>query len=115
MTTNTAGTKTVTENEILHKLILAFVPKTWEPVSADDFRSILTLGLLLALQDKDPLVSYKWMQENRLSLLSIPGFKCKIYENICMLIDRGEGLGLTNGQIRMTELLKQKLKPLEGK
>lgn len=133
----------ITENDILCQLIRAFNPtgtsvttveggqgaRTGNAIIAmENFRPIITLGLLLALLDKrDPLLSHQWMQKNRLSFLSIPGFKCNVYEDLNMLIDIGKkqqqqqgqeeenNVGFTRGQIRMMELLQQKLKPLEGK
>ena len=54
------------------------------------------------------------MKENRLSFLSIPGFKCEVYENMNTFLSKGKAVGFTDGELRMIELLRNKLEPLKG-
>jgi hypothetical protein len=60
------------------------------------------------------MVALNWMKGNRLSFFSIPGFKSEIYEDMTKLCREGERFGYTKHDIRMFELLLEKLEPLEG-
>jgi hypothetical protein len=74
----------------------------------------ITLAMLFAIVDRDPMVPYKWMKENRLSLLSIPGAKAESCDDVRMLRSKGTKLGLTEKDARMLEILGKLIKPLEG-
>jgi len=75
----------------------------------------LNLALFLVIADVDIMVGYQWLKQNRLSFLSIPGFKCKIYETMKLLSEKEDGfLGLSSREIRMLDLLATKLVPLKG-
>jgi hypothetical protein len=80
----------------------------------DHIRPIVTLGMFFGILDEDPMVAYNWMKTNRLSFLSIPGFKCQIYEDITLLYEKGKALGYTDNDIRMFKVLAEKLEPLKG-
>jgi len=101
------------ENEVL-RLLIEEVELLLDD-TANQFNSIFNLALFLCLADHDPFVGYNWLKDNRLSFLSIPGFKCKIYENIKSLVTDGKSLGISEGKLRMFELLRDKLECLEGK
>lgn len=105
----------INTNEILKDLILPFQLHKSDESAIVHLMPTVSLGLFLGLVDKDPLEVFKWMQGNRLCFLSIPGLKCNIYEDLDLLIRDGKHFGFTTGQIRMMELLQEKLKPLEGK
>eukprot|EP00546_Thalassionema_frauenfeldii_P013911 CAMPEP_0178927602 /NCGR_PEP_ID=MMETSP0786-20121207/19301_1 /TAXON_ID=186022 /ORGANISM="Thalassionema frauenfeldii, Strain CCMP 1798" /LENGTH=170 /DNA_ID=CAMNT_0020603097 /DNA_START=6 /DNA_END=518 /DNA_ORIENTATION=+ len=76
----------------------------------------LNLALFLALANVDPLVGYNWLKQNRLSFVSIPGFKCKIYETMTLLSQEKEGfLGMSSNEIKIFGMLATKLEPLKGK
>lgn len=87
---------------------------------AEDFGKLaimtsLNLALFMVMADLDPMVGYQWLKLNRLSFLSIPGFKCKIHETMKLLSEKEEGfLGLSSREIRMLALLATKLEPLKG-
>jgi len=84
-------------------------------LSMVSYQSILNLAIFLAVADRDPLVGHQWMKKSRLSLLSVPGFKCKIYETMSVMATIGVSkLGLPEDLIGMIELLRDRLKPLEG-
>jgi len=100
-----------TENEMLDAIL-----QPYELLAA---RPMLNLAVMLSICDKDPLVSMKWMKQNRLAFLgSIPGFKCMVYKEIQKLITKGimdgKKVGLTEQDMRMLEPLKDQLQPLEG-
>ena len=104
--------KSMTENEVMRLLIQEF------DLGGDEIRrlvSIVNLAMFICLADRDPMVGYNWHKENRLSFLSVPGFKCKIYENMKFLASNGKSFGFEEGKIRMFELLRDKLECLEGK
>jgi len=102
-----------TENEMLDSLIQPWM--TQEKLFIG--RSILNLAVLMAICDKDPLVPMGWMKQNRLSFLSIPGYKCMLYKDIGNLQVKGadvEKVGLTEQDMRMLEPLIEKIQPIEG-
>ena len=74
----------------------------------------ITQGLLFAILDRDPLVPLNWMKKNRLSFLSIPGFKAYACEQVRLLLEKGKSIGLNDKDLRMLEVLAEKIKPLEG-
>lgn len=104
-------TTTLEENEVLRLLIQEVELLD----AASQFDSILNLALFLCLVDLDPYVGYNWLKNNRLSFLSIPGFKSKTYEDMKSLASDGKSLGISEGKLRMFELLRDKLECLKGK
>jgi len=91
---------------------------SWNDVttlSMVSYQSILNVAIFLAVANRDPLVGLQWMKGNRLSLLSVPGSKCKLYETMSVMAIIGiSKLGLPKDLIGMIELLRDRLKPLEG-
>ena len=79
------------------------------------FEPIITLGLFLAIIDPDPMVGYNWMKSNRLSFLSIPGFKSGLLEDLDAIVEKGKVLGYPAGKLRMIKKMAEKLEPLGGK
>jgi len=117
-----------TENEMLDALIQPYITgvsatssassplKSYELIAA---RPMLNLAVILSICDKDPLVSMKWMKQNRLAFLgSVPGFKCRVCKAVQNFItkgiDDGKKVGLTEQDMRMLEPLKDQIQPLEG-
>lgn len=117
-----------TENEMLDALIQPYITgvsttssassplKPYELIAA---RPMLNLAVILSICDKDPLVSMKWMKQNRLAFLgSIPGFKCRVCKAVQNFITKGivdgKKVGLTEQDMRMLEPLKDQIQPLEG-
>ena len=96
-----------TENEILNATIRPLAPSA-------PYRPIVTLATVLAILDRDPLVTIEWMKKNRLCFLSIPGSKTMSCEDIRMLQIRGESLGLSELDTSMFQVLLDKLRPIEG-
>lgn len=78
------------------------------------FRPIVNLALFLCVADEDITVGHTWMKQNRLSFLSIPGFKCGVYENIGLILKEGKALGFSEGELSVMALMRDRLKPLEG-
>lgn len=78
------------------------------------FQPIFNLALIIALANVDPLVSLDWIKKNRLSMLSIPGAKSHVYEDLCEMHKKSSILKFSQKSIRMIEILKDKLKVLEG-
>jgi len=100
-----------TENEMLDALL-----QQYELTAA---RPMLNLAVFLSICDKDPLVSMKWMKQNRLAFLgSIPGFKCHVCNGVQKFITKGiidgKKVGLTEQDMRMLEPMKEQIQPLEG-
>jgi len=91
---------------------------SWNDVttlSMVSYQSILNVAIFLAVANRDPLVGLQWMKGSRLSLLSVPGSKCKLYETMSVMAIIGiSKLGLPKDLIGMIELLRDRLKPLEG-
>jgi len=84
-------------------------------LNIDDLHySTITQALLLAILDKEPVVGLRWMKENRLSLLSIPGMKAESCDHVRMLRSKGTKVGLTEDDVRMLEVLGDVLTPIEG-
>ena len=82
-----------------------------------EFRSILNTAFFFALADRDPLVPFEWMRQNRLSFLSIPGVKSGIYEMLGTFLQKetSQLIGYTDNQLAMIAVLREKLQVLEGK
>ena len=95
-----------TENNLLNALI--------RPFSFSSFQPMINLATIFEILYQDPMVGTNWMKQNRLSTLSIPGFKCETCDDLRMLRSKGNSLGLLKNDIRMLEVLSEKLKPLEG-
>jgi len=86
-----------------------------KPITLECFhQSTVTNVVLFAILDKDPLVTLQWMKGNRLSFLSIPGVKAAVVEESQLLVDKGKSLGLTDRDLKMLEVVAEKIKPLEG-
>ena len=71
--------------------------------------------MFLALASSDPMDAYDWLKKNRLTFLSIPGFRCGVYEDVGTLLEKAKDFEYSQGEIHMLGLLHAKLKPLEGK
>ena len=80
-----------------------------------DLRSLVNLAVFLSIANVDPMVSYKWMKGNRLQFLSIPFYKCRVYENVSDMIEKSKILGFSDSMVNMLRLLQHKLEPLQGK
>jgi hypothetical protein len=100
------------ENDLLRFAIKGF--KLSDNETKMQIIPIVTFAMVLAILDKDPTVGINWMKGNRLSFLSIPNFKCNIYEDISLLCEKGKLVGFDEKDIRVFELLAEKLKPLDG-
>lgn len=102
----------LTENDILKSLLCGFY------VGGDKnamLQTIINLAMFIALVDNDPMVGYKWLTVNRLSMLAVPGFKCGIYDDLNEMVVKREVLGLSNCESEMLTLLSNRLSLLEGK
>jgi len=103
--------KSQVENYADDDLLKIFIKKiTLENVHQTTVTSVLLFGIL----DKDPMVPLQWQKNNRLSFLSIPGVKSEAVESTQLLLDKGFSLGLTDKDLKMLEILAEKIKPLEG-
>merc|ERR1711981_868339 len=78
-----------------------------------NFLSIMSIAMIIALADPDPMVAFNWMKSSRLSMLSIPGFKSRIYEMFGEILEK-KHMGFSDGYLAMAGLLRDKLKVLEG-
>jgi len=109
--TETSSNLSVKANDILKAVVLPLKVKEQN----GNFGSLVNLAVFLAIADTDPMVPYNWMKGNRLSLLSIPLFKCGVYENLDKMVTKGSILGFSNENIEMFRILRDKLEPLRGK
>jgi len=98
--------KEFTENDLLNLLIRAWKGSSFQPM--------INLAIIFAILDQDPMFGINWAKQNRLSFLSIPNFKCETCNDLRMLRSKGQSLGIPENDIRMLELLSERLKPLEG-
>jgi hypothetical protein len=105
--------ETISDNEVLRRLITATTLQQGN--LGKPFQIILNLGVFLAIGNKDPIVVYKFLKENRLSFFSIPGSKVGVYEALGLLLERAKPFGLASEEIRSMLLLREKLQALEGK
>lgn len=100
------------DNEVLRWAIKGY--KLSGNDDREKIKPLLTLAMCIAILDKDPMEALKWMKANRLTFFSIPGFKGHAYEHMLLLCDKGESFGFSDNDIRVFEMLAEKLKPLEG-
>lgn len=99
------------ENDILRILVRGLI---LGESARGQLKAIINLATFIALLDDDPMVAYQWMKGNRLCFLSIPGFKCEVFEDMMTLCEKGERLGFSSSEIAKFKLLAGKLNPLEG-
>lgn len=102
----------VSENEILNHLVTGY---RFGSEGAGQLDSIKALAIFLCLLNVDPMDGYKWLSGNRLSFFSIPGFCCRVFENLQMMINKREEIGFSEEEARGFALMATKLEPLEGK
>lgn len=81
----------------------------------DELRSTITQAKFLALLDKDPMVGYQWLKSNRLSMMSVPGFKGRFVEDLELIVKKGKALGSPVDQLETIQKIAEKLEPLRGK
>merc|ERR1739842_229945 len=92
-----------TDDDLLRVLI--------KPLTLDNFHQATIVEIVLfSILDRDPLVPLKWMKNNRLSFLSIPGIKAEACERVRVLLERGKSIGLNDNDLRMLEVLAEKIK-----
>ena len=97
----------LTENDLLNTLI--------RPLQLDTmYRPLITQAIIFAVLDEDPMVPINWMKENRLSFLSIPGFKSQACNSVRMLCSEDNNAVTSENVIKMLKLVGEKIKPLEG-
>ncbi|KAL3822005.1 hypothetical protein ACHAXA_002991 [Cyclostephanos tholiformis] len=109
----TESCETISDNEVLRRLISATDLSQGNAVKP--FQIMLNLGMFLAIGNKDPIVVYKFLKQNRLSFLSIPGSKVGVYEAFGLLMEQAETFVLAPNEIRLMKLLRERLRVLEGK
>merc|ERR1712157_582273 len=81
----------------------------------EELRSTITQAMFIALLDKDPEVGYEFLKSNRLSMMSIPGFKGRFVEDLELIVEKGKRLGAPSDQLEMIQKVAEKLEPLRGK
>merc|ERR1712176_477545 len=86
-----------------------------ESTFLQDMKSTITQAMFIALLDKDPMVGYQWLQSNRLSMMSVPGFKGRFVEDLELIVEKGKHLGAPSDQLEMIQKVSEKLEPLRGK
>jgi hypothetical protein len=109
---NPAQGSELTENDVLRHLVHGY------SLSGDSSRQldpIKLLAVFLVLLDKDPMVGYKWLAQNRLSFFSVPGFKCGIYEDLLEIAAKKKTFGISDSEAKLLLLMSAKLEPLKGK
>merc|ERR1712232_276854 len=87
------GKQAASVNEILRDLIRSVELGKKEPTFLDEFKSIIPQAIFIALLDKDPAVGYNWLKSNRLSMMSIPGFKGRFVEDLEAIVEKGPAMG----------------------
>ena len=114
----TATTK-VSENEILRRLIPGYSVQSVEGLtqknSAAEVEPLKNLAGFLAIFSPDIRLGYQWLQSNRLSFFSIPGFKGKVLEQVDQMVAKQQVIGLSKEEVEVLSGLATKLKPLAGK
>jgi len=100
------------DNEVLRTLITAL--SFADGNAGNPIKSMLTLAVILAIGNKDPMVVYNFIKQNRLSIFNIPGSKIGVYETLGLMLEQAKEFEFTN-DTRMMQLLRQKLQLLEGK
>lgn len=97
----------LTENDML-KMLLA-------PLTTTKFyRTMMTQAIIFAIVDRDPMEVINWFKGNRLSFLSIPGFKSGACDDTRMLSTKQNVFDLSDAEVSMMKLVGEKIKPLEG-
>jgi len=99
-----------TENDLLKMLLRP------TDLGGNVFQPMIAQAMIFAILDRDPMVAMNWMKQNRLSFLgSVPGFKCETCDHIRMICSKAKNIiGLSKNEIRMLEMVGEKIKPLEG-
>ena len=110
----------LSENDVLRAMIPGFgLPSTAGHVTHSASKAQIdpmkNLAGFLAIFDKDVNIGHRWLQKNRLSFFSIPGFKGKVFENVQKMVEKRKVLGLSNEEVNVLSGLARKLKPLVGK
>lgn len=103
-------------NEALRLLIksVELDPDAGVSTILDELRSTITLAVFISILDKDPMVGYNWLKSNRLSMLSIPGFKVHAVEDLELIVEKGKVLGSPPDQLEIIQKVAKKLEPLRG-
>jgi hypothetical protein len=83
--------------------------------AGNPIKSMLTLAVILAIGNNDPMVVYNFIKQNRLSTFNIPGSKIGVYEALGLMLEQAKEFEFTTNETRMMQLLRQKLQLLEGK
>ena len=84
-------TVALTDNQVLHELIRGIFGKNGQDCADSKLSSIISItniATIIALADPDPMVAFNWMRGCRLSMLSIPGFKSRIYEMLGEILEK---------------------------
>jgi hypothetical protein len=71
-------------------------------------------AILFAVLDRDPMVALKWMKQNQLSMLSIPGLKSGAYDRVQVLCSNAKTIGLSENDERILNIIGEKIKSLKG-
>jgi len=112
--TNTDNNLQEVETQILRKLIKGYTLN--DPNIGDHLDPVIVFATILALANKDdPIKTLNWMKKNRLSMLSIPGAKSKIYETLSSMLKLSESTDFfSKAKIATIGILQDKLKVLKG-
>lgn len=79
------------------------------------FQPMISQAIIFAILDRDPMVFINWMKQNRLSFLcTVPGFKCETCDHVRLICSKAKFIGLSENDVRMLEMVGEKIKPLEG-
>jgi len=97
----------MSDNDLLNMLL---VPLSLEKI----YQPLITQSVIFAILDKDPMVAMNWMKQNRLSFMSIPGFKSRACSNIRFLCSKENNLEESEAYVNMLNLVGEKITPLEG-
>merc|ERR1712154_347098 len=102
----------VSANRILCELIqsIGFDPRNF----LEEMRSTITQAMFIALVNEDPMVGYRWLKSNRLSMLSIPGLKGRFVEDLELIVEKGNALGSDHKKLKIIQKVAEKLEPLRG-
>jgi len=116
---NVLGSDVGSVNEILSELIqsigIGSGEDGLEASFLEELRSTTTQAMFVALLDKNPQVGYDFLKANRLSFMSIPGFKGRFVEDLELIVEKGKALGSPADQLEMIQKVAEKLEPLRGK
>jgi len=98
-----------TENDLLKMLLLP------TDLTKNLFQPLIVQAIVFAILDRDPMVAINWMKQNRLSFLcTLPGFKCETCDHVRLICSKAKSIGLSESDVRMLEMVGEKIKPLEG-